>query len=106
MNKFSVIALAAILSVSGASVALADSSLDALSSANSVSITTLNTGSDNILLSSGGRVMERVDLGSLQARVMQNKMIAAQLDAYGIDATDVIGITGSMASDVTLYVRG
>lgn len=105
MNKFSAIALAAVLSFSSASVALAGG-LDALSSATSVSITTVSGGSDNILLSSDGRVMERVDLASLQARVAQNKAIAAQLDAYGVSAGDVIGVTGSSSNDVTLYVRG
>jgi len=51
-------------------------------------------------------VMERVDLGSLRARVEQNKAIAAQLDAFGVSADDVIGIDGSSSGDVTLYVRG
>lgn len=106
MNKFTTIALAAVLSFSGASVALADSSLDALGSADSVSITSVNTMSDNILLSSGGRVMQQVDLTSLRAIASQNVSVAAQLEAYGVGINDVIGITGTTSNDVTLYVRG
>jgi hypothetical protein len=106
MNKFTTIALTAILSFSGASAALADSSLDALGSADSVSITSVNTNSDNILLSSGGRVMQQVDLASLRAVAGQNMSVAAQLEAYGVGIDDVIGITGSNSNDVTLYVRG
>lgn len=104
MNKLTTLALAAVLTLS--STAVFAGSLDSLSSASTVSITTVESASDNILLSAGGRVMERVDLGSLRARVSQNPAIAAQLAAYGVGADDVIGITGSTSSDVTLYVRG
>lgn len=104
MNKFTTLALAAVLSVSGASATLA-SSIDALSSASTVSITTVSGNSDNILLASNGRVMQQVDLGTLHARIMQNKSVAAQLESYGAEIADVIGVTGEFSSDVTLYVR-
>jgi len=105
MNTFSALALAAALTLTSASAGLANG-IDALGSATSVSITTVSGGSDNILLSSGGRVMEQVDLGTLRARVQLNKAIAAQLERYGVTADDVIGVTGSDPSDVTLFVRG
>lgn len=104
MNKFTSLALAAILTVSGASATLA-SSIDALSSASSVSISTVSGNSDNILLASNGRVMQQVDLDTLRARVAQNKPVAAQLAAFGASLDDVIGVTGDDSTSVTLYVR-
>ena len=105
MNRFTALALAAALTVTGASATFANG-IDALGSATSVSITTVSGASDNILLSSGGRVMEQVDIDTLRARVQLNKSIAAQLERFGVTADDVIGVTGSDPSDVTLYVRG
>lgn len=105
MNKFTAIALAAALTFSSATVALAGS-LDALSSASSVSFSTVQSDSNNILLSSGGRVMESVDIDSLRARVSNNKQVLSQLESYGAGVDDVIGITGSTDSELTLYIRG
>lgn len=104
MKPFTTLALAAVLAVSGASATLA-SSIDALSAASSVSITTVSGNSDNILLASNGRVMQQVDLGTLRARVAMNKPVAAQLAAFGADLDDVIGVTGDDSTSVTLYVR-
>lgn len=100
--KYAAIAAFALLPTA----ALADSAISELGSAQFVSIQTVAGWSDNPLVSASGRVMERVDLDSLHARIAQNDPVARQLEAYGVNIDDVIGITGSSESDITLYVRG
>jgi hypothetical protein len=62
--------------------------------------------SNNSLISANGLTMERVDLDSLHARIEQHDSVARQLAAFGASIEDVIGITGSSVSVITLYVRG
>lgn len=104
MNKRSALALAAILALSATTAGHANT-IDALDAASSVSISAVAGNSSNILIASAGRVMEPVDLETLRARVQSNRAVAAQLKAFGVTPDDVIGVSGTNGSDVTIYVR-
>lgn len=106
MNTFTRIAAALTLAALTSTGALAASAISELDSAYSVSIQKVGGLSDNPLLSAGGVVMEQVDLDSLRARISQNSRVWKQLEAFGVALDDVIGITGSSESDLTIYVRG
>lgn len=103
MLNLKTIALAAALALSvGAGSALAEeSALDALSSATSVSFATVAAGAPNAIPGA-----EQVDLDSLKARIQGDPKLLAQLEAYGASIDDVVGISGSDETDVTIYVQG
>lgn len=109
MLNFKAIALASALVMSTASLAVAadSSALDALSSASSVSFQTVSAGDVLGVQSGTGLGMtDQVDLGSLKARIQGNAKLLAQLDSYGATLDDVIGISGSNETDVTILVQG
>lgn len=106
MKKLQALAIALALGVTAVPAAYADSPLSAIQSANSVSINTVMSDSDNILLASNGLAMRRVDLDSLRARIQSNQFIVNQLENFGVSVDDVIGISGDTPGNLTLYVRG
>lgn len=106
MLNLKVIAVAAALTLSGAGAALAEgSAIDALSSATTIGIVTV-TGPDAMNVMPGGLNGDLVDLDSLKARIQGNPMLLSQLESYGASIDDVVGITGSSETDVTIYVQG
>lgn len=107
MLNLKTLALAAALTLSTGGIALADdgSALESLSSASSVSFQTV-FGAEATNVKPGGPNGELVDLGSLKARLMGNQRLLGQLESYGASIDDVIGITGSSETDVTIYVQG
>lgn len=106
MLNLKTLALAAALTLSTGGIALAEgSALDSLSSASSVSFQTV-FGAEATNVKPGGPNGELVDLGSLKARIMGNQRLLGQLESYGASIDDVIGITGSSETDVTIYVQG
>ena len=106
MLNLKTLALAAALTFSTGGIALADgSALDSLSSASGVSFQTV-FGAEATNVKPGGPNGELVDLGSLKARIMGDQRLLGQLESYGASIDDVIGITGSSETDVTIYVQG
>jgi phage-related baseplate assembly protein len=106
MLNLKTIALAAALTFSAGSVALAaESALDALSSATTVSFQTV-AGADAINVAPGGANGELVDLASLKARIQGDPKLLAQLESYGASIDDVVGISATSEQDVTIYVQG
>lgn len=108
MLNFKAIALASALTLSSVGFAFAaDSALDALSSATSVSFQTINASQTlGVRTGTGPGMTEVVDLGSLKARIEGNAKLLAQLENYGASIDDVVGISGSSESDVTIFVQG
>ena len=107
MISIKAIAVAALLTVSSAGLAFAEdasSPLDALSSTTSLSFETV-TGPEALSANSGAS-MEQVDLDSLKAMIEQNPTLLAQLESYGATIDDVVGISASSETDVTIYVQG
>lgn len=108
MISIKAIAVAALLTVSSAGLAFAQdagpSPLDSLSSTTSLSFETV-TGPD-VLSANSGAVTEQVDLDSLKAMIQQNPTLLAQLESYGATIDDVVGISASSETDVTIYVQG
>ncbi len=107
MNSIKALAVAALMTVSSAGLVLAQdasSPLDALSKASSVSFETV-TGPDATMANSGAS-MEQVDLDSLKALIEQNPTLLAQLESYGATIDQVVGISASSETDVTIYVDG
>jgi hypothetical protein len=107
MNSIKAIAVAALLTVSSAGLAFAQdasSPLDALSKASSLSFETV-TGPEATTANNGAN-MEQVDLDSLKALIQQNPTLLAQLESYGATIDQVVGISASSESDVTIYIDG
>jgi hypothetical protein len=107
MNSIKALAIAALMTVSSAGLVLAQdasSPLDALSKASSLSFETV-TGPDAMSANSGAN-MEQVDLDSLKALIEQNPTLLAQLESYGATIDQVVGISASSETDVTIYVQG
>jgi hypothetical protein len=95
------------MTVSSAGLAFAQdasSPLDALSSATSLSFETV-TGPEAMSANSGAN-MEQVDIDSLKAMIEQNPTLLAQLESYGATLDQVVGISASDESDVTIYIQG
>jgi len=107
MLNLKTLALAAALTLSAGGIALADSSsaIGALSSASSVSFQTVS-GPEAFNVMPGGQSGDLVDIGSLKARIMGDQRLLGQLESYGASIDDVIGITASSETDVTIYVQG
>ena len=103
MKIINAIAIAAVLSASSATVAFADSPMSALGSASSVSFETVFGPG---LLAANRASANPVDLDSLKARISQAPRLMAQLSNYGASINDVVGITGTDETDVTILVRG
>lgn len=107
MFNLKIIAVAAALALSPIGMAIADESpLDALSSAATVSFKTVSAAELTQSLSASSNADELVDLGSLRARIQGNPGLLAQLQNYGATIDDVVGITGTDETDVTILVRG
>lgn len=107
MFNLKIIAVAAALALSPVGMAIADESpLDALSSAATVSFKTVSGPELTPSLSSSAESNEAVDLDSLKARIQGNPGLLAQLQSYGATLDDVVGITGTDETDVTILVRG
>jgi hypothetical protein len=107
MFNLKIIAVAAALALSPVGMAIADESpLDALSSAATVSFKTVSGPELTPSLSSSAESNEAVDLDSLKARIQGNPGLLAQLQNYGATLDDVVGITGTDETDVTILVRG
>lgn len=108
MNAIKAIAVAALMTVSAAGAAFAQDSgqspLDSLSSATSLSFETV-TGPE-VLSANSGANMEQVDLDSLKAMIEQNPALLAQLESYGATLDQVVGISASSETDVTIYIQG
>jgi len=104
MLNFKAIAIAAALTLSTAGLVMAaeGSAMDALTSASSVSFKTV-TASELNPLSPG---YEQVDLDSLKARIQGSPALLAQLESFGATLDDVVGITGTDETDVTILVQG
>lgn len=103
MFNLKVIALATALTLSSAGLAMAEeSAIDALSSASTVSFKTVTAA--EVSASTPG--FEQVDLDSLKARIQGSPALLAQLESYGATLDDVIGITATDETDVTILVRG
>ena len=110
MTSIKAIAVAALMTVSAAGFAFAQdttsgqSPLDSLSSASSVSFQTV-TGPE-VLSANSGASTEQVDLDSLKAMIEQNPTLLAQLESYGATIDQVVGISASSETDVTIYIDG
>jgi hypothetical protein len=96
------IAAALTLSTAGLAVSAEGSAMDALTSATTVSFKTVTAA--EITPSSPG--YQEVDLDSLKARIQGSPALLAQLESYGATLDDVVGITGTDATDVTILVQG
>lgn len=96
------VAAALTLSTAGLAVAAEGSAMDALTSATTVNFKTVTAAEINP--SSPG--YEEVDLDSLKARIQGSPALLAQLESYGATLDDVVGITGTDATDVTILVQG
>jgi hypothetical protein len=106
MLNLKTVALAAALTLSAGGVAFADqSAMEALSSASSVSFQTVQ-GPEIVNVKPGGPRGDLVDIGSLKSRIVNDPKLLAQLEAYGASIDDVVGITGTSETDVTIYVQG
>ena len=104
MLNLKVIALATALALSTATLAIgAESAIDALSSASSVSFQTVSSPSEIVTTADGS---EAVDLDALKKLIQQTPKLLAQLESYGATIDDVVGLTGTDETDVTIYVLG
>ena len=107
MFNLKIVAVAAALALSPMGVAMADESpLDALSSAVTVNFKTVSGAELTPSISSTAEADEPVDLGSLKAQIQGNPNLLAQLQNYGATLDDVVGITATDETDVTILVRG
>jgi len=104
MLNFKAIAIAAALTLSTAGLAMAaeGSAMDALTSATTVSFKTVTAA--ELTPSSPG--YQEVDLDSLKARIQGSPALLAQLESFGATLDDVVGITGTDPTDVTILVQG
>ena len=104
MFNLKVIALATAFALSTASLAIgAESAIDALSSAGTVSFQTVASPSEITTAADNGNV---VDLDALKALIQQKPEVLAQLESYGATIDDVVGVTATDETDVTIYVLG
>ena len=108
MISLKAIVLATALSFGAAGFALAeqDSVLGALTSATTLSFQTVSPAEASAVLSGSADGTEQVDLDSLKAGILANPKFVAQLESYGASIDDVIGITATDETDVTILVRG
>jgi hypothetical protein len=107
MLNIKAIALASVLALSAGagSAYAAQSAMDALTSASTVSFATLSP-TELVDARAGNGKFEQVDLESLRARISNDPQILMQLADYGAGIDDVVGISGTSEKDVTVYVRG
>lgn len=104
MFNLKVIALATALALSTANLAIgAESAVDALSSASTVSFQTVSSPSEIITSADSDGA---VDLEALKALIQQKPELLAQLQSYGATIDDVVGVTATDETDVTIYVLG
>jgi hypothetical protein len=104
MFNLKVIALTTALALSTAGIAVgAESAIDALSSANIVSFQTVSSPSEIVTTADGS---EAVDIEALKALIQQTPKLLAQLETYGATIDDVVGVTATDETDVTIYVLG
>ena len=104
MFNLKVIALATALALSTANLAIgAESAVDALSSASTVSFQTVSSPSEIITSADSDGA---VDLEALKALIQQKPELLAQLESYGATIDDVVGVTATDETDVTIYVLG
>ncbi len=109
MMNLKAIALAAALSLGTAGIAAAAdgiSATSALSSATTLSFQTVSPAEEAAVLAGTGLANDLVDLDSLRAQLQANPRFVAQLESYGATLDDVIGISATDSSDVTILVRG
>ena len=107
MLNFKAIAVAAALMLSTAGFAMAEqSAMDALTSASTVSFRSVTEAELAGLKGGAMQQAEDVDLVSLKARIQNNASLLGQLESYGATLDDVVGISGSDETDVTILVRG
>lgn len=111
MMNLKAIALAAALTLSAGSMAFAEemndiSATSALSSASSISFQTVPAGELGLVMAGSGLASELVDLDSLKAQISNNPKFLALLGTYGSSIDDVVGISASSETDVTILVRG
>lgn len=108
MINLKAIVLATALSLGAAGLAVAEdrSGLDALSSATTLSFQTVAAAEVPAVIAGTGVASEKVDLDSLKALILANPKFVAQLDSYGASIDDVIGISATDETDVTILVRG
>ena len=104
MFNLKVIALATALALSTAGLAIgAESAVDALTSASTVSFQTVSSPSEIVTTADSDGA---VDLEALKALIQQKPELLAQLESYGATIDDVVGITATDETDVTIYVLG
>ena len=107
MLNFKAIAVAAALTLSTAGFAMAEqSAMDALTSASTVSFRSVSETELAGLKGGLTQQAEDVDLVSLKARIQGSASLLAQLESFGATLDDVVGISGSDETDVTILVRG
>ncbi|WP_423067385.1 hypothetical protein [Devosia sp. CN2-171] len=109
MMNLKAIALATALTLSAGSMTFAVdgiSATSALSSATTLSFQTVPAGDEAAVLAGTGLASEQVDLDSLKAALQANPKFLAQLESYGASIDDVIGISATDETDVTILVRG
>ena len=107
MLNFKAIAVAAALTLSTAGFAMAEqSAMDALTSASTVSFRSVSEAELAGLKGGAMQQAEDVDLVSLKARIQNSASLLGQLESYGATLDDVVGISGSDETDVTILVRG
>jgi hypothetical protein len=104
--KAIVLATALTLGAAGFAVAEQRSGLDALSSASTLSFETVSQAEVPAVVAGSGLATEKVDLDALKALILGNPKFVAQLESYGASIDDVIGITATDETDVTILVRG
>lgn len=104
MFDLKVIALATALALSTANLAIgAESAVDALTSASHVSFQTVSSPSEIVTSADSDGA---VDLEALKALIQQKPELLAQLQSYGATIDDVVGLTATDETDVTIYVLG
>lgn len=106
MLNFKAIALATALTFSTAGFAMAEqSAMDALTSATTVSFKSVTEA--ELLALKGGSTpgAEEVDIESVKALIQGSPALLAQLESFGATIDDVIGISGTDETDVTILVR-
>lgn len=109
MMNLKAIALATALSLSAAGVVVAAdgiSATSALSSATTLSFQTVSAADEAAVMAGTGQANDLVDLDSLKAQLQANPKFVAQLESYGASIDDVIGISATDPTDVTILVRG
>jgi hypothetical protein len=124
MNKFTNIALAALMTVSGAGFAIAQDAntsldslttsltdqtpseaLDALGGANQVTIVKISGMTGDMDKFKAAMTADAADMASIAAVVSTNQPVRAQLEGAGIKPEQIVAVSVSGDKSVTLYIN-